>query len=285
MEAMDRILWQGVMRQNTIIPPVIRLTANQYIRALMFGEAVQTGAAVGAIGRPYVEYFSDPFIIGLEDDNANGLFEILNDISQGGMAQEFYMFNTGGVGAQSNQEATGNTYVKIPRELTLMLQEGILRRSAKFEHDPVIGVDVAVALVDSKGREIFDLRDQWLPRTIYGEHDYSDRVLELKRKRYFGADVNDRSGILRYTKVKNEVYDLTDIPIPSNEREMAWILSFFWSVDQAYETIVELSDHLKEGHSPEDGVMNQLKAVTREAFSNGLGLDEDGAQALNSLGF
>lgn len=284
MEAMDRILWQGVMRQNTIIPPVIRLTANQYIRALMFGEAVQTGAAVGAIGRPYVEYFSDPFIIGLEDDNANGLFEILNDMNKGGMTQEFYMFNTGGVGAQSNLEATGNTYVKIPRELTLMLQEGILRRSVKFEYDPIIGVDVAVALIDSKGREIMDLRDQWLPRIIYGEHDYSNRVLELKRKRYFGSDVNDRAGILRYTKVRNDVYELTDIPVPSNEREMAWILSFFWNVDQAYETIVELSDHLKEGCSPEDDIMDQLRTVIRQAFSNGVGLDKNSTQALNSIG-
>ena len=37
----------------------------------MYGEAVQMGAAIGAIGQPYVEYFSDPFIIGPEDENAN----------------------------------------------------------------------------------------------------------------------------------------------------------------------------------------------------------------------
>ena len=48
------------------------------------------------------------------------IFSPTLDLIRGG---EYYFF----------QEATGNAYVKIPRELTLMLQEGILRRSAKFE--------------------------------------------------------------------------------------------------------------------------------------------------------
>src|SRR5262249_49565883 len=123
MEQTDRIFWQGVMRQNTVIPPLRRLTLEQYIRTLMYGEAVQMGAAVGAIGRPYVEYFSDPFIIGLEDDNANLLYRILQEIGKGGMEQSFYVFNTGGVGADTNDEASGANYKKIPREVTLMLQE------------------------------------------------------------------------------------------------------------------------------------------------------------------
>ncbi|MEE9199178.1 MAG: hypothetical protein V3U26_05215, partial [Dehalococcoidia bacterium] len=71
MEDTDRVFWQGVMRQNTVAPPLIRLTLEQYVRSLMYGEAVQTGAVTAAIGKPYVEYFSDPFIIGLEDENPN----------------------------------------------------------------------------------------------------------------------------------------------------------------------------------------------------------------------
>ena len=47
MESTDRVLWQSVMRQNTVVPPLIRLTPEQYVRTLMYGEAVQTGAAVG----------------------------------------------------------------------------------------------------------------------------------------------------------------------------------------------------------------------------------------------
>ena len=86
MEHIDRVFWQEVMRQNTVIPPLRRLSLEQYIRVLMYGEAVQMGAAVGAIGRPYVEYFSDPFIIGLEDENANLMQHILQQLSWGGIA-------------------------------------------------------------------------------------------------------------------------------------------------------------------------------------------------------
>ena len=52
MEFTDRVFWQEVMRQNTVIPPLRRLSLEQYIRVLMYGEAVQMGAAIGAIGRP-----------------------------------------------------------------------------------------------------------------------------------------------------------------------------------------------------------------------------------------
>ena len=124
MENTDRVFWQAVMRQNTVIPPLRRITLNQYIRILMYGEAVQMGAAVGAIGRPYVEYFSDPFIIGLEDDNANLMYQILKELERGGLPQEYYVFNTGGVGADTNDEASGQLYKKIPRELTLMFARG-----------------------------------------------------------------------------------------------------------------------------------------------------------------
>ena len=104
MENTNRVFWQEVMRQNTVIPPLRRLSLEQYIRVLMYGEAVQMGAAIGAIGRPYVEYFSDPFIIGLEDENANLLYHVLQQLSWGGMPQQYYAFNTGGVGADSNEE-------------------------------------------------------------------------------------------------------------------------------------------------------------------------------------
>ena len=123
MENTDRVFWQEVMRQNTVIPPLRRLSLEQYIRVLMYGEAVQMGAAIGAIGRPYVEYFSDPFIIGLEDENANLLYHVLQQLAWGGMPQEYYAFNTGGVGADTNEEAAGSGYRKIPRELTMLLQE------------------------------------------------------------------------------------------------------------------------------------------------------------------
>jgi hypothetical protein len=265
MPDIDQVFWQAVMRLNTVIPPLRRLSLQQYIRVLMYGEAVQMGAAVGAIGRPYVEYFSDPFIIGLEDQNANLLFNILQQMELGGMALHYYVFNTGGVGADFNDAAAGAKYRKIPRELTLMLQEALLRGAVKFEYDPVLRSDVAVAVTNAHGDEVLDLRREWLPREIYGKEEYGKRIVELSRRRYYGRDITDKAGILRYTKVSNAILDVEDIPAPTDERQLATLLSFFWSADQTYPTLAELAEHIHEGRRPAP----ELVAALRQKFQAG----------------
>jgi hypothetical protein len=271
------------MRQNTVIPPLQRLTAEQYIRTLMYGEAVQMGAAVGAIGRPYVEYFSDPFIIGLEDENANLMYDILRDMAGGGLPQEHYVFNTGGVGADTNEEASGLKYKKITKELTLMLQEALLRGAVKFEHDTSLGSDIAVAIVNLQGEEVLDLRVEWLPRNIYGDVEYSNRIAQLKQRRYYGRDSEDKAGILRYTKVTKQVFDLADIPLPGDERELAWLLSFYWKVDQAYNSLSELARHLGEGQRPATDAMQALREKYEAGRAHGLELTHDSQGALHNL--
>ena len=284
MENTDRVFWQEVMRQNTVVPPLRRLSLEQYIRVLMYGEAVQMGAAIGAIGRPYVEYFSDPFIIGLEDENANLLYHVLQQLSWGGMPHEYYAFNTGGVGADTNDEAAGSRYLKIPRELTMLLQEALLRNAVKFEYDGALRSEVAVAVVDANGNEVVDLRDKWLPVNIYGKADYSQRMVELMRRRYYGRDQLDKAGILRYTKVVNTILDVTDIPAPTNERELSWILSFYWSLDQAYETLAEVSTHQHQGMRPVEYQLRELQRKYRQGVKEGLSLGADAAQRLGPLG-
>ena len=284
MEDTDRIFWQAVMRQNTVIPPLRRLTLEQYIRVLMYGEAVQMGAATGAIGRPYVEYFSDPFIIGLEDENANLMLSILREMAQGGQPQEYYAFNTGGVGADRNEEASGPRYKKIPRELTLMLQEALLRGAVKFEYDPILRSDVAVAIVSSTGEEALSLRTEWLPGVIYGGEDYAGRVVELQHRRYYGRDSQDKAGILRYTKVDPDLFDLNDISPPENERELAWLLSFFWNVDRAYDSLAELARHVDEGRRPESSILDALREMYEAGGRQDLKLPREGENALTGLG-
>jgi len=284
MENTDRIFWQAVMRQNTVIPPLRRLSMEQYIRVLMYGEAVQMGAAVGAIGRPYVEYFSDPFIIGLEDDNASLMHNILMEIEKGGMGQEYYVFNTGGVGADTNDEASGAKYRKIPRELTLLLQEALLREAVIFEHDETLGSDIAVAVVNAQGETVLDLREQWVPKEIYGDDDYAARMRELSRRRYYSRDSQDKAGILRYTKVLDAIIDMADIPSPIEERELAWLLSFYWHVDQAYNTLPELVSRLGEGRRPSAGRMAAIQSMYEAGLSQGLKLSESGQIVLEQVG-
>ena len=284
MENTNRVFWQEVMRQNTVIPPLRRLSLEQYIRVLMYGEAVQMGAAIGAIGRPYVEYFSDPFIIGLEDENANLLYHVLQQLSWGGMSQQYYAFNTGGVGADTNDEAAGSRYVNIPRELTMLLQEALLRNAVKFEYDGVLRSEVAVAVLDADGNEVVDLREKWLPANIYGAEDYANRVWELMHRRYYGRDQRDKAGILRYTKVVNSILDITDVPAPANERELAWLLSFYWSLDQAYETLAEAAAHRGEGMRPVAYQLNEIQRKYRDGLQSGLSIDAAGRQRLVEMG-
>ena len=283
MESTDRVFWQEVMRQNTVIPPLRRLSLEQYIRVLMYGEAVQMGAAIGAIGRPYVEYFSDPFIIGLEDENANLLYHVLQQLAWGGMPQEYYAFNTGGVGADSNEEASGSRYLNIPRELTMMLQEALLRNAVNFEYDGILRSEVAVAILDADGNEVVDLREKWLPVSIYGEEDYADRVAELMHRRYYGRDQQDKAGILRYTKVVNTILDISDVPSPSNERELSWLLSFYWSLDQAYETLDETAAHRAEGMRPVSYQLRELQRKYQEGLERGLAITGSGRKSLAEL--
>jgi hypothetical protein len=283
-EHTDRILWQAVMRQNTVIPPLRRLNLEEYVRALMYGEAVQMGAASGAIGKPYVEYFSDPFIIGLEDENANLLFHILRQMERGGQHHEYYVFNTGGLGADTNDEASGPRYKKIPRELTLMLQEAVLRQAVSFEYDTVLGAELATAIVDSHGRKIIDLEKEWLPQSIYGEDEYVRRMIELRRRRFYGSGPHDKAGILRYTKVSDALIDIADIPIPTNERELAWQLSFYWHVDKAYDSPAELADHRDEGMRPAPHVLRALQRTYASALASGLDLSASSRRVLGTLG-
>ena len=284
MDSTDRVFWQEVMRQNTVIPPLRRLSLEQYIRVLMYGEAVQMGAAIGAIGRPYVEYFADPFIIGLEDENANLLYHVLQQLAWGGMPQEYYAFNTGGVGADTNEEAAGARYRKIPRELTMVLQEALLRNAVKFEYDGMLRSEVAVAVVDADGNEVVDLREKWLPVNIYGEADYTNRVVELMRRRYYGRDQQDKAGILRYTKVVSTILDIADIPSPTNERELSWLLSFYWSLDEAYETLAQVSAHRAEGMRPVAYQLRELQRKYGEGVGLGLSLAPDARRPLADLG-
>jgi hypothetical protein len=284
VEHTDRLLWQAVMRQNTVVPPLRRLHLESYVRALMYGEAVQMGAAAGAIGKPYVEYFSDPFIIGLEDENANLMHHILHQMERGGQHHEYYVFNTGGIGAETNDAASGPLYKKIPRELTLMLQEAVLREAVQFEYDTVLGADVAMAVVDSRGRKLLDLTEEWLPVSVYGYDEYVERVEQLRRKRFFGIDSADKSGILRYTKVSDALIDISDIPFPTTERELAWLLSFYWHVDRAYDSLAELAEHRQEGMRPPPHILRALQFAYDTVLDRGLVLPPVALRAVGALG-
>ena len=124
----------------------------------------------------------------------------------------------------------------------------------------------------------------WLPRNIYGEAEYTRRVEDLRRRRYYGRDASDKAGILRYTKVTEGLIDLADVPPPVDERELSWLLSFFWNVDRAYGSLTEVVQHLQEGHPPLPHLVRGLQQMYESGVGNGLRLSGDRADALKALG-
>ena len=89
---------------------------------------------------------------------------------------------------------------------------------------------------------------------------------------------------MRYTKVVNELYDLSDIPVPKSERELTRMLSFFWNVDQAYDTIAALDAHKDEGRSPDEDIMQKLQDIYAAVSTRGINLPDKAISSLISLG-
>ncbi|MCH7706775.1 MAG: hypothetical protein IIB33_06975, partial [Chloroflexi bacterium] len=166
----------------------------------------------------------------------------------------------------------------------LMLQEALLSEAFTLGSDDVLRSDVAVAIVNQAGDTVLDLRKEWLPRTIYGDEEYTRRVVELRRRRYYGRDAQDRAGILRYTRVNNELIDLSDVPVPTNERELAWLLSFHWAVDQAYNSLPDLAGHLSEGQRPASNTLEAVRQMYQAGLEQGLQLSGESRSALGKVG-
>ena len=110
------------------------------------------------------------------------------------------------------------------------------------------------------------------------------RIEELRRRRYYGRDAKDKAGILRYTKVIDPLIDMEDIPAPANERELAWLLSFCWHVDQAYGSLPELAAHRSEGQLPGTDIQKALARKHQAGLAQGLQLAPETRSFLSDLG-
>ena len=122
-------------------------------------------------------------------------------------------------------------------------------------------------------------------KMIYGEEEYRRRVQQIRQRRYYGVDASDKAGILRYTKVKGELFSLADIPLPENERELTWLLSLFWHLDQSYNSLTEMFDHVNEGEPPPLEEIRSLEQVIYESGSSVFESNPQGKEILKSLGF
>ena len=104
------------------------------------------------------------------------------------------------------------------------------------------------------------------------------------RRRYYGKDHHDKAGILRYAMVSDALIDLTDIPEPSNERELSWLLSFYWKVDQAYQSLEDLLEHQTEGRQPLPHLLRAIEQTCQSALGQELRLNERQRSLVDQLG-
>jgi hypothetical protein len=108
--------------------------------------------------------------------------------------------------------------------------------------------------------------------------------VELRKRRFYGRDENDKAGILRYTKVIDELIDLREIPTPTNERELTWLLSYCWHVDRAYSTLQEFMDHRAEGSQPKGATLRALGEKYRDGLRRGLEFSAETDKLVRELG-
>ena len=82
----------------------------------------------------------------------------------------------------------------------------------------------------------------------------------------------------------NTILDISDAPAPANERELSWLLSFYWSLDQAYETLTETAAHRFEGMRPVAYQIRELQRKCDAGLGSGLSLDDAARRSLGELG-
>ncbi|MDE0475229.1 MAG: hypothetical protein OXI50_11750, partial [Gammaproteobacteria bacterium] len=106
----------------------------------------------------------------------------------------------------------------------------------------------------------------------------------LRYRRFYGSPENERTGILRYTKVVNALLDVSDVPPPRSEWEAARLLSFCWSLDRSYETLAEAAARRAEGQAPSAEMLGALSYALARGVAEGLTLSSGEDAALRELG-
>jgi phosphoenolpyruvate carboxykinase (ATP) len=154
-----------ITRNNTIVPPVAKLSVAQAGAAFMLGESVKTSAAdPKAAGEPVREVGTNPFIVGPKALEGNRFFDIMRQNPD----MECYVLNTGRVG--------GAAGAKITLQHSQTLIREIARGTVKWRRDPVWGYEVP-AEVPGLDLSAFD------PAKYYGAAELAGLCEQLKLER------------------------------------------------------------------------------------------------------
>ena len=89
---------------------------------------------------------------------------------------------------------------------------------------------------------------------------------------------------MRYTKANNEIFEIDDIPSPRDEREAAWLISFYWSLDQAYENIPSLDNSVSGPAKPDLSTISAIQEKLNTSLRNGLRIGLEAKETLGKFG-
>lgn len=154
-----------ICRRNDIIPPVIKLTAEQGAAFFMLGESVETSAGdPSRVGKSKRVVGTNPLIIGPESEEGNRFYNILKAHPD----MEVYVLNTGRVGGENGEKITVRESVEILTQIT--------RSSIKWQVDPDWNYLIPVEIPN------IDLK-LYNPMNYYTEEEYQERTRILKQER------------------------------------------------------------------------------------------------------
>ncbi|KXZ40338.1 phosphoenolpyruvate carboxykinase (ATP) [Alkalithermobacter thermoalcaliphilus JW-YL-7 = DSM 7308] len=171
-----------ITRRKDIVPPVAKLTPSQAATFFMLGESIETSAGDPTkAGQSKRCVGTNPFIIGLEAEEGNRIYQILNQNPD----MECFILNTGSVGASENFEGE-----KITIKVSTTIMREIAKDNIEWEVDKDWGYLVP------KNIEGIDI-EKYNPRKYYSDIEYKNLVNKLKEER--------KNWILRFETLSEEI--------------------------------------------------------------------------------
>jgi phosphoenolpyruvate carboxykinase (ATP) len=170
LDELDGLIMAFIVRRNTIVPIVSKLTTEQAAAAFMLGESIESsGSNPKRAGESVREVGTNPFIVGDLSEEGNIFYKL---IKANEAKMQFYMLNTGGVGEIMERDKDGNkitkrrvTRVEIPEMASII--RSIARGDLEWVDEPYFGTKVPKD-VDGVDADRFDLTKYYSKNEIDG---------------------------------------------------------------------------------------------------------------------
>lgn len=154
-----------ITRRNDIVPPVIKLTAEQGAAFFMLGESVETSAGDPTqVGKSKRVVGTNPLIIGPEVKEGERFYEILKQHPD----METYVINTGRVGGENGEKIT----VQESAEIIKQIAKGTIKWTVDPDWNYLVPIEISN----------IDL-DLYNPQNYYTEQGYKTHIQNLKSER------------------------------------------------------------------------------------------------------